>query len=85
MSSVEVCVRVVVEAQQRLEVSQQCLGLIPLVSLDAISVEKRNSILEWFSLAPRKVRLLTSSSLRVHSARQVQPGEDREDGAYTLF
>ena len=48
------------------------------MSLNAICVEKRNSALEWFSLAPRKVRLLTNASLRVQAPWQVQPGEGQE-------
>ena len=40
------------------------------MSLNAICVEKRNSALEWFSLAPRKVQLLTNAIfLRVQACQ----------------
>ena len=55
------------------------------MSLNAICVEKRNSVLKWFSLAPRKVRLLTNVSLRVQVSWQCSQARAEKDGAYTLL
>ena len=51
------------------------------MSLNAICVEKRNSVLKWFSLAPRKVRLLTNVSLRVQVSWQCSQARAEKDGA----